>query len=62
MYIYIQLSDKNVYQEAHFKKQMLPNLVHTSNQFFKGLKTKGFIAEKGLKHFTCCFQCHINIF
>ena len=47
-----QLSDKKVYQEVQFKKQMLSNLVDTSNNFFRGLKTKGFIAEKELKYFT----------
>ena len=47
-----QLSDKKVYQEVQFKKQMLSNLVDTSNNFFRGLKTKGFIAEKELKSFT----------
>ena len=47
-----QLSDKNMYQEVQFKKQMLSNLVDPSNNFFRGLKTKGFIAEKELKSFT----------
>ena len=47
-----QLSDKKVYQEVQFKKQMLSNLVDTSDSFFRGLKTKGFIAEKELKHFA----------
>ena len=47
-----QLSDKKVYQEVQLKKQMLSNLVDTSNNFFRGLKTKGFIAEKELKYFT----------
>ena len=41
-----------MYQEVQFKKQMLSNLVDTSNNFFKGLKTKRFIAEKELKYFT----------
>ena len=50
-----QLSDKKVYQKVQFKKQMLPNLVDTSNNFFRALKTKGFIAEKELKYFT--YQC-----
>ena len=47
-----QLSDKKVYQEVQFKKQMLSNLVDTSDSFFRDLKTKGFIAEKELKHFA----------
>ena len=37
---------------------MLSNLVDTSNNFFKGLKTKGFIAEKELKYFTC--ECNLG--
>ena len=41
-----RLSDKKVCQEVQFKKQMLSNLLDTSNNFFRGLKTKGFIAEK----------------
>ena len=41
-----QLSDKIVYQEVQFKKQMLSDLVDTSNQLFRGFKTKGFIAER----------------
>ena len=47
-----QLSDKNVYQEVQYKKQILSNLVDTSNKFFRSLKTKGFIAQKELKYFT----------
>ena len=39
--IVVQLSDKKVYQEVQFKKQMLSNLIDTSNNFFRGLKTKG---------------------
>ena len=31
---------------------MLSNFVDTSNKFFRGLKTKRFIAEKELKYFT----------
>ena len=44
-----QLPDKKVYQEVQFKKQMLLNLVDTSNNFFRGLETKGFITQKELK-------------
>ena len=47
-----QLSEKNVYQEVRFKKQMLSNSVDTNNQFFRGLKTKAFTADKELKYFT----------
>ena len=48
-----QLSDKNVYQEVQFKKQMLSNLVDASNKFLRGLKPNRFIAEvKELKYFT----------
>ena len=35
------LSDKNVYQEVQFKKQMLSNLVDTSNKFLRVLKRRG---------------------
>ena len=56
-----QLSDKNVYQEVQFKKQMLSNLVDTSNKFFRSLKTKGFIAEKELKYFTYEYKKACNL-
>ena len=56
-----QLSDKKVYQEVQFKKQMLSNLVDTSNNFFKGLKTKGFIAEIELKYFTYQYKKVCNL-
>ena len=56
-----QLSDKKVYQEVPFKKQILSNLVDTSNNFFRGLKTKGFIAEKELKYFTYEYKKACNL-
>ena len=56
-----QLSDKNVYQEVQFKKQMLSKLLDTSNKFFSGLKTKGFIAEKELKYFTYEYKKACNL-
>ena len=56
-----QLSDKNVYQEVQFKKQILSNLVDTSNKFFSGLKTKGFIAKKEQKYFKCEYKKACNL-
>ena len=56
-----QLSDKKVYQEVQFKKQMLSNLVDASNNFFRGHKTKGFIAEKELKYFTYEYKKTCNL-
>ena len=56
-----QLSDKKVYQEVPFKKQILSNLVDTSNNFFRGLKTKGFIAEKELKYFRYEYKKACNL-
>ena len=56
-----QRSDKNVYQEVQFKKQMLSNLVDTSSKFFRSLKTKGFIAEKELKYFTYEYKKACNL-
>ena len=50
-----------MYQEIQFKKQMLSNLVDTSNKFFRGLKTKGFIAEKELKYFTYEYKKACNL-
>ena len=40
---------------------MLSNLVDTSNNFFKGLKTKGFIAEIELKYFTYQYKKVCNL-
>ena len=40
---------------------MLSNLVDTSNKFFRGLKTKGFIAEKELKYFTYEYKKACNL-
>ena len=56
-----QLSDKKVYKEVQFKKQMLSILVDTSNNFFRGLKTKRFIAEKELKYITYKYKKACNI-
>ena len=47
-----QLSNKNVYQEIQYYKQVLSSLVDISNKFVRGLKMKGFIVEKVLKYFT----------
>ena len=35
IYIYKQLSDKDVYKEVEFKETMLTELVETSNTFFQ---------------------------
>ena len=56
-----QLSDKNVYQEVQFKRQMLSNLVDTSNKFLRGLKAKGFIVERELKYFTYEYKTACNL-
>ena len=40
---------------------MLPILVDTSNNFFRGLKTEGFIAEKELKFFTYKYKKACNL-
>ena len=56
-----ELSDNNVYHKVQFKKQMLYNLVDTSNKFFRDLKSKGFIAEKELKYFTYQYKKACNL-
>ena len=56
-----QLSDKKVHQEVQFKKQMLSNLVDTSKNFFRGLKTKRFIAKRELKYFTYKYKKACNL-
>ena len=40
---------------------MLTNLVDQSNKFFRGLKTKGFIAEKELKYLTYEYKKACNL-
>ena len=50
-----------MYQEVQFNKQMLSNLVDTSKNFFSGLKTKRFIAEKELKYFTYKYKNACNL-
>ena len=39
-----------------FILRKMSSLDATSNKFFRGLKTKGFIAEKELKYFTCEYK------
>ena len=56
-----QLLDKKVYQELQFKNQILSNLVDTSNNLFRGLKSKGFISEKELKYLTFEYKKACNL-
>ena len=39
----------------------MSNLVDNSNNFFRGLKTKGFIAEKEMKYFTYEYKKGCNL-
>ena len=48
-----QLADDKVYDEIIYNKNVFSQLVETSNKYFKGLKSKGFISEKELKYYTC---------
>lgn len=50
-----KLSEKNVYKEGQYKKQMLSNLIDTINRIFRCLKIRGFIAGK-LKCFAYEFM------
>ena len=47
-----QLADDKIYDEITYNKKVLSQLVETSNKYFKGLRSKGFISEKELKYFT----------
>ena len=40
---------------------MLPNLVDTSNKFFRSLETEGLIAEKELEYFTYEYKKACNL-
>ena len=50
-----------MYQEVQFKKQMLSNLVNTSNKFFRGPKTKVFIVKNKLKYFSYKYKKACNL-
>ena len=41
-----QLSDKTIYNDITFNKNIIPNLTEKSNEIFENLKGRGFICEK----------------
>ena len=41
-----QLSDKIIYKDVTFNKNIIPNLTEKSNKIFENLKRRGFISEK----------------
>ena len=56
-----QLSDKTIYKDVTFSKNIIPNLTEKSNKIFENLKHKGFISEKQLKHFRFHFKNSCNL-
>ena len=46
-----QLSDKAIYKDVTFNKNIIPNLTEKSNKIFENLSSRDFISEKQLKYF-----------
>ena len=56
-----QLSDKTIYKDVTFNKNIIPNLTEKSNKIFENLKRRGFISEKQLKYFRFDFKNSCNL-
>ena len=56
-----QLSDKTIYKDVTFNKNIIPNLTEKSNKIFGNLKRRGFISEKQLKCFRFDFKNSCNL-
>ena len=56
-----QLSDKTIYKDVTFNKNIIPNLTEKSNKIFENLKRRGFISEKQLKYFRFDFKISCNL-
>ena len=56
-----QLSDKTIYKDVAFNKNIISNLRKKSNKIFENLKRRGFITEKQLKYFRFDFQIFCNL-
>ena len=51
-----QLSDKTIYKDVTFNKNIIQNLTEKSNKIFENLKGRGFSSEKQLKYFRFDFK------
>ena len=56
-----QLSDKTIYKDVTFNKNIILNLTEKSNKIFENLKRRGFISEKQLKYFRFDFKNSFNL-
>ena len=56
-----QISDKTIYKDVTFIKNIIPNLTEKSKKIFENLKRQGFISEKQLKYFRFDFKSSCNL-
>ena len=56
-----QLSDKTIFKDVTFNKNIMPNLTEKSNKIFENLRRRGFISEKQLKYFRFDFKNSCNM-
>ena len=56
-----QLSDKTIYKDVTFNKNIILNLTEKSNKIFENLKHRGFISQKHLKYFQFDFKNSGNL-
>ena len=55
-----QLSDTKVYRDVSNTKNILSNLLETSNKMFSSLKRRDYLTEKQMKYFTYEFKKATN--
>ena len=55
-----QLSDKTIYKDVTFNKNIIPNLTEKSNKIFENLKRRDFLIERQLRHFRFDFKISCN--
>ena len=50
------LGDSTVYEEINYNKNILSQLVDSSNKYFKKLNSSGYISYKEMKYFTYAYK------
>ena len=48
----IKLGDSTIYEEINYNKNVLSQLVDSSNKYLKSLNSSGYISYKEMKYFT----------
>ena len=56
-----QLSDKTIYKDVTFYKNVISNLTEESSKIYENLRRRSFISEKQLKHFRFYFKNSCNL-